>query len=464
MSTPIPATTTIERLGGRTFLVGLTTIVVVTVVVLANFTGFARNLLTGGGKREVQAQFASSQQLRKGNLVRIDGVNVGKVSEIESADGGRQTTVTMRIDKSAGALYADARAAVKIRTVLGAAFIVDLERGHASDGPLAGPIPLARTAGQVELDDVTSIFRGGARKGLQRLPKELSSALRDHDTPARLLGTLADVAPDVRRALDAVRGSEQDTDLQRVITGAARTSQVLGAAPGRLRALVGGAAATLATTGAHGAAIGSTLDRSPGVMARTRLTLTQLDRTLALADPLLADLKQPAGQVAPTLAELNPTVRDADRLLTSAVPLLRDLRPAVRSLAATARKGLPLFTEVQPSVDRTEQAILPYLAAKDPGTGKSTTVMIGGTFAGLGAGSAGQMDSNGHFLRFALSAGSAPLYLPCQTYINNPDKAKQIECEALQDTLDRLFAYRPLGPTPGTTEGPPPPAKRRAGR
>lgn len=448
----------------RTTVVGLVTIVTVLIVVLGNFTGVARDLLSGGGEREVDAVFASSQQLRTGNPVRIDGVQVGKVSGIRSTGGGRRTVVTMAIDESAGDLYADASASLRIRTVLGAAFVVELDRGHSSDGMLTGPIPSARTTNQVELDDVTGIFRGGARKGLQTLPKELSAALGDHAAPARLLGRVADASPDLRTGLGAARGRDRDIDLQGLVTGAAKTVDILGRAPGRLRDVVSGAAATLDTTGAHAAAIGTALDRSPGVLRRTDLTLGQLDHTLALADPLVGSLRRSAGQVGPTVHALNPTVRGADTLLTQAVPLLRDLRPTARSLARTAAKGLPLLTGLQPSIDRLDRTILPYLAAKDPGTGKSTTVMIGGTFAGLGAGSAGQMDANGHFLRFALSAGSAPLYLPCQTYINNPDKARRIECEALQDTIARLFSYDPLGPAPGTDAPAPSPAKRKGSR
>jgi ABC-type transporter Mla subunit MlaD len=450
-----------QRLGGRTSLIGLVTLVVALLAVILNFTGVARDIASSGGKHDETATFRSSQQLTKGNLVRIDGVNVGKVKEIASVDGGRATKVTMSIERSAGNLYADATATLHWRTVLGAAFVVDLGRGHPSDGPLQGGIPVERTTNQIELDDVTSIAQGGAKTGLQRLPHELSQALRDHAVPGKVLDTAADNSPDIETALRALRGQNQDDDLQGLVKGVAKTVDILGRSPEKLRAVVGGAAATLDATGTHAGAIDATLALSPGVMERTDRTLTNLDTTLKLADPLVDRLQDSAPQVGPTLRALNPTVRGADTLLTNATPLLRDLRPAVRSLADTAKRGLPLLTELQPSIDRTQKSILPYLAEKDPGTGKSTTVMIGGTFAGLGAGSAGQMDSNGHFLRFALSVGSAPVYLPCQLYLNNPDKAKQIECEALQETLKRLASYNPLEPAPGTTEGDPPPQRRK---
>ncbi|HEX6388033.1 MAG TPA: hypothetical protein VFZ89_01255, partial [Solirubrobacteraceae bacterium] len=218
---------------------------------------------------------------------------------------------------------------------------------------------------------------------------------------------------------------------------------------------------TLATTGRHAGAIDTALALSPATLRRTRVTMRELQATLATADPVVAALKRPARKLGPTLAALNPTVRDADTLLTKAVPLLKDLRPTARSLARTAQKGLPVLDGLEPSLDRLKDTILPYLAAKDGGSGNTTIQAIGGFAAAWGGGFAGQRDANGGLLRFALSAGSAPFYLPCQTYVNNPDKAKQIECESLQKTLDRVFAYDPLGAPPGTAESNVPPSDDR---
>jgi hypothetical protein len=46
------------------------------------------------------------------------------------------------------------------------------------------------------------------------------------------------------------------------------------------------------------------------------------------------------------------------------------------------------------------------------------------------------------------------VYLPCQIYAGNPDKAKAIECKSLQQALQSFLSYDPLGPAPGTTGGP----------
>jgi hypothetical protein len=140
----------------------------------------------------------------------------------------------------------------------------------------------------------------------------------------------------------------------------------------------------------------------------------------------------------------------ADALLRNAVPLLRSLRPAVTSLASVSRQGLPLLAELQPALDKVDGKILPFLDEVDPETRRSTSEMIGPTFAGLGAGAAGQEDGNGHFIRFPATSGSSPLYLPCQIYFGNPDKDKVLACESLQKDLDRFLTFNPLGPIEGT--------------
>jgi hypothetical protein len=142
------------------------------------------------------------------------------------------------------------------------------------------------------------------------------------------------------------------------------------------------------------------------------------------------------------------------QLVRRAVPLLRALRPAASGLASAARNGLPLVNGLAPSLDRLVKTILPYINEIDPGTKKSTAVMIGGTFSSLGSGAAGQMDENGHFIRFPATSGNSSFNsLPCQVYINNPDAAQIAACNSLQDALGAFLNADPLGPTPGTDPG-----------
>lgn len=441
----------------RDALIGAVTVAAVTLFVILGMTGAITALFDGGETRTVRALFADTQQLRVGDGVRIDGVKAGEVTDTELSPDRRSSLVTMKVEEQAGPIYADAGAILRFQTVLGGKFYVDIERGSAARGRLAGTIPVARTARQVEIDDIARVIRGDSARGLQTMPGELATALADEDLPARLLDTVGDVAPAVRRGVGALRGRDVDRDLRGLVADTARTVRALDAPDEQLRTVVTGAAATVSATASRSRAIRSSLRTTPVTLAEIRRTTRRLDRTLGIADPLLTRLQEPARAVAPAFRTLRPVLVDANGLARRAEPLLDALRPGVRSLAGAARRGLPLVEELLPSLDRVDQTILPYLAEKDPGTGKSTAVMIGGSFAGLAAGAGGQMDANGHFIRFPASVGNAPLNsLPCQLYINNPDSAQIAACNDLTEAVSTFFSYKPLAPTPGTADDPDP--------
>ena len=437
-------------------VIGITAIAVALAIITFGLTGGINRLLSGASTHTVRAALVDGQQLKPGDQVRVQGIVAGEIEKIESGPGGRGALVTMAVRDDAGPLYADAGAVVRWQTVLGGKFYVDLERGSAARGKLRDTIPMARTARQVELDDIAGVVQGDARKGLQTLPGEVADALADPKPPARVLDKLADISPAARRGLGALRGEDLDRDLRGLIAETSRTVSALDAPRDELRTLVSGAAATLSTTAKRADDVRALLRGAPATEREVSLTTDRLRGTLALANPLLDDLQKPATRVEPTFHSLRPVVADADALVQRAVPLLQALRPAATSLAGTARRGLPLVKALEPSLERLDKTILPYLAEKDSGTGKSTAVMIGGTFTGLASGAGGQMDANGHFIRFPATVGSSPASsLPCQTYISNPDAAQIIACQTLQEAVSTYFGYKPLSDTPGTE-----PAKR----
>jgi phospholipid/cholesterol/gamma-HCH transport system substrate-binding protein len=403
------------------------------------------------GSHTVTAVFAAAPQLYPGDEVRVDGIKAGTIGRVSLDPGARAATVVMRVDDSAGPFYADASAQLRWKTVLGGSFYVALARGTKRSGALSGAtIPLSRTSGQIELDDVTSAFQPDARQGLQTMLGQTSTALADPLVPGRVLRTLNRVAGSVAGAMAALRGAQPDADLRQLLAATGATMNALNAPNQRLQALIQGAASTVVTTAARGADLRRTIDQSPAALASTITTLDQLDTTLGLANPLIARLQRPATMLAPTVGPLRPTLTEADALLRKTVPLMTSLRPAVASLADTSQQGLPLLQGVSPSLARLANNILPYLNAKDPRTQHSTAEMVGPTFEGLGSSAGGQLDNNGHFIRFPATVGSASLYLPCQEYLANPDAQMLVECETLQQALTTLLSYNPLGAGSGS--------------
>jgi phospholipid/cholesterol/gamma-HCH transport system substrate-binding protein len=416
-------------------------------LIVAVVTGAMRGLFTSAGDRTLTVQFHDTRQLNKSNPVRIDGVEVGTVDKLSLDPGGRTSTVKIKLKHDAGPLYKDASAHIRFRTVLGGAFSVDLTRGTARAGALDGQtITTRHTSSQVELDDITPVLRGAAEKGFKKLPDELAKALRDPHQPAAALRVAAGGAPSLERGLEAARGQQPD-DLDVLISSTAQTVRALDAPGDQLGALVSGAAAVVQTTANRTAEIRDTIERAPGVMQRTNQTLAGLDGTIRIANPLLTQVRKAAGDVAPTVAQLRGTVVPASHLLTDARPLLRELRPAVASLASASRQGLPLLNGLAPSIKRLDTSVLPYMAEPDVGTDHSMAEMIGPATAALSA-IGGYVDNAGRLVRFPATSGNNALYLPCQAYLNNPDKEKIVACEGLKDALSSAFGVKQLTEMP----------------
>src|SRR3954470_2621612 len=118
-----------QRRGLSKFNAGLLAIVV---TVLVTYLGFSKSI-PFRSHYEVKAEFATSNNLRPNSFVRIAGVNVGKVTKVETHKvPGRTQPVavaTLRLDKRALPLHRDARLRIRPRIFLEGNFFVDVEPG-----------------------------------------------------------------------------------------------------------------------------------------------------------------------------------------------------------------------------------------------------------------------------------------------------------------------------------------------
>ena len=422
-------------------LIGIGAIAGLIVVCALVFSGLARTLLAPGG-RQLRAVFANTGILFDGSPVRVQGVDVGTVTGIALDPGERSSTVTMTIsDAAAFPIYRDATATLKWRTVLGANYAIDIDRGTTSSGPLtSGLIPLGHTSGQVEVDQVLSSLQSNQRAGLRTMLDQFAVALRNERALGSALTALSANSPALGAGLDAARG-QQDGDLARLVSSTGRLMNALHEPS--LRELVEGGAGTLTTTAARQADIQQTIALAAQTLPQVQLTATELDRTLGIANPLLARLRPVVGQVAPTATALDPTVSDANALLQQARPLLTSLRPASAALAAAAHQARPLLDQLTPSLGRIANQILPDLALVYKGSGRPTYEMIGPTLADLDA-AAASLDGVSHFVTLTPGGGERSLdTLPCQTYFVDPTATQLLHCESLSQALGGILGVLP---------------------
>lgn len=155
-------------------VIGAVSIAVLAALLVAAFR--AQDLPLIGGGDTYYAAFAESGGLKANDEVRIAGVRVGKVESVEL--DGDHVLVTFKVDTDSG-FGGDTRAAIKVKTLLGAMFL-SLE--PAGSGQLAegSEIPVERTSSPY---DVVEAF-----EGLAETSEEI-----DTDQLAASLTTLADL-------------------------------------------------------------------------------------------------------------------------------------------------------------------------------------------------------------------------------------------------------------------------------
>jgi phospholipid/cholesterol/gamma-HCH transport system substrate-binding protein len=288
----------------REALVGGGVVVVIVALVWVTFS------LGGGaaaGSRPYVLLFDSALGLSVDNAVTIAGVKVGTVDDI--AVDGRKARVTVHIDPDVS-LYADAKAALRQKTLLGEKY-VDLDPGQGQGAPLEAGAVVRDNVPTVEIDEVIRNISvlvdrlNNITPPLESAIGRIDEAMKDQDGKAianELVGALQDLRALVRETNRVVGGSGDDlrvvlsmarekgpTLLSRLESASARVDDLLGAIdPAKVRSVterVGPAAETAATNLEHVTNdmrvamtdVREAARRIDGVLARVDSTLKRFD-------------------------------------------------------------------------------------------------------------------------------------------------------------------------------------------
>jgi phospholipid/cholesterol/gamma-HCH transport system substrate-binding protein len=198
-------------------VVGAVSIVVLAMVLVAALR--ADDLPVIGGGDTYHAMFTEAGGLKVNDEVRIAGVRVGKVDDIELA--GNEVKVSFKVDDAAE-FGSDTRAAIKVKTILGSMFLA-LEPAGGGQLDEGATIPAARTSSPF---DVVEAFEGLAS----------TSEQIDTDQLAESLTTLADLTrntpEEFRGALDGLSRlsaniASKDEQLNTLLVNLERVSTVL---------------------------------------------------------------------------------------------------------------------------------------------------------------------------------------------------------------------------------------------
>ena len=176
-----------RRSGISSFSAGLIGIVVLVLITYLVFTKFANPFAS---PYTIHTTFSSASGLRPASLVRIAGVDVGKVQSISPVStckvrrpGSAQCTaadVTITIDKQGLPLHTDATFWIRPRTFLEGNFFVDVNPGtpSAPKAPSGYTFPVQQGVEPVQLDQLLTSLQLDTRRNLQILLQQYGKAVK----------------------------------------------------------------------------------------------------------------------------------------------------------------------------------------------------------------------------------------------------------------------------------------------
>lgn len=293
-------------------VVGAVSLVVLAVVMVAALR--ADDLPVIGGGDTYHAMFTEAGGLKVNDEVRVAGVRVGKVDEIE-LDGG-QVKVSFKVDDTAD-FGADTRAAIKVKTILGSMFLA-LEPAGGGQLDEGATIPAERTSSPF---DVVEAFEGLAS----------TSEQIDTDQLAQSLTTLADLT---RNTPEQFRGA---------LTGLSRLSANVAAKDEQLNTLLQNLERVSRVLDARDEDIIKLMEDSDvlfrALVARRDAVHDLLVSSTTLSKELTALIKQSRADLKPALAHLENVVAVLNKNEDNLDSSLRLMAPFYRVFANTLGTG-----------------------------------------------------------------------------------------------------------------------------
>ena len=375
----------------RRVAVGATVLAVIAVAVI---------LFGGGGSYTVHATFDNASQLVKGDQVKVGGVRVGSVDEIE-LDDRAQARVTLSIDDDElTPLHQGSR--VEVRQV-GLASIAGRylalapgpnNRPEIADG---GDITADKTQSEVDLDTVLNTLDPRTLADLRRVVQGLGGATAGRAKAFN--AAMHDLNPALSQTAATTREVVRDQRaFERFLLESAQVVGTVASRAGQLERLVPAAGSTLSAVADRTASVDELLRRLPPTLREANTTLVNLRSAIRDLRPSIRLARPVAPLLNETLVRLRPVAREG----VEAIPPLRrlidrpgreDLLGVLRAMPSLAAKAVPAFDS---AVATTEDALPIVRVLRTYGSD-----FAGGQIEGYGGTSMIYYDANGRFARIS---------------------------------------------------------------
>ena len=341
---------------------GLIALIVILVLTFEGFTRFN----PFRSPFELKATFNSVNNLQPKSPVRIAGVNVGVVKDVQALGSSKGVRVTMEIQDVGLPIHTDAALKIRPRIFLEGNFFVDMQPGtpSAPDVKSGDTIPVQQTATPVQLGDLLTALQSDTRSDLKTLIYEYAvKGLGNGGAQAynQAIKPAAEAFRTSALANDATLG-ERPHDLSNVLRGQQRLFAELGANTSTLKDLVTQLNVTFLAFARQDAALRATVPALRDVLVVGRPALVSLDSALPSLRNFARDALPGVRSSGPTIDASLPFIHQA-RLLVRPQELrglVADLRPTIPALARLNTASIPFLNEGRALSRCQNKVIVPY--------------------------------------------------------------------------------------------------------
>ena len=376
---------------------------------------------------ELNAVVESANNLGENSPVRIAGIEVGKVKNVQSrGDGSGTAKITMEIKDSGLPIKRDATLKIRSRLFLEGNYFVDLQPGTPSSRELesGATLPPSQTSYPVQFGQVLTALQSDTREDLQTLLRELAAGYSGAG-PAGLNELFRFQEPAYKNSSLVSRAllGQEPHDLSRLLEGQAKVFGALSRDEDALRNLVTDLNTTVGAIASEDDNLRLTIPALRDVLTVGRPALASLDRALPSIRAFARDATPGARSSRATLDAQIPFIRQARGLVSEQEGrgLVRDLRPTVPALARLNRGSTRTFAQTRALSSCQNNVLLPFSrtpiidpAFPDTHSGEPFFEESPRAFVGL-AGESRQADANSAFFRVLAGTGPTTVFSTGET-------------------------------------------------
>ena len=310
---------------------------------------------------QVKVPFDEATTLAEESDVRLSGVSVGKVKEIELSDEGDTkdlAVAVLEIDDSYAPLPEDTQAMLRQKTLLGETYVELTPGGKDTDTiEEGGELPPAQVAESVQLDEIFRTFDPRTRAAFQTWMQQAAIAIQGRGADlSAAIANLEPLAEDANKLLRVLDTDEQA--LSQFVKNTGVVFSALSERQGQLQGLISNSGTVFATTAKRDEELRETFIALPTFLDESKATLTRLEEFSNDTNPLITQLR-------PSARELSGTLKQVARVS----PDLKGFMIGLRKVGKRSKTALPA---VQRLLDND---LPPVFGALDPFTRQLTPIV-----------------------------------------------------------------------------------------